>query len=197
VRRKPALFLDRDGVILEEAHYLSDPDQVRLMAGAAEALARVRRAGVPVVVVTNQSGVARGYFPENRVAAVHVRLNEILAPCGAEVDRFYFCPHHPKEGIGSYRLACECRKPAPGMLLRAAAELHLDLSRSFMVGDKICDVQAGARAGCRTILVRTGYGDDHARNVHLAEHGLAFMAQDLAQAVDFCLPQLTESRPSA
>src|SRR4051794_9602805 len=129
---RPAVFLDRDGVLIEEAHYLADPARVRPIPGAAEGIHRLNRLGIPVVVVTNQAGVARGLFPEERVREVHDRLAGLLARAGAHVDRFYYCPHHPTAGVGPYRVECACRKPRPGMLLRAAAELGLDLGRSYL-----------------------------------------------------------------
>ena len=144
---RPAVFLDRDGTIIEDAHHLSHVDQVRLIPGAGEAVRRLNEHGLPVVVVTNQSGVARGFFPESLVADVYARLRELLAEQGAHVDGHYHCPHHPTEGSGRYTRDCECRKPKPGMLLAAARELSLDLSRSWMVGDRLTDPQAGAAAG--------------------------------------------------
>lgn len=155
---REAVFLDRDGTIIEEVHYLSSPEQVRLIPGAADAVRRFNNAGVLVVVVTNQAGVARGYFPESRVSEVHAHLSALLAERGAHIDAYYHCPHHPTEGVGEYRVACDCRKPKPGLLLTAARELDIDLSRSWMIGDKPCDAEAGAAAGCRTMLVRTGHG---------------------------------------
>jgi D-glycero-D-manno-heptose 1,7-bisphosphate phosphatase len=155
---REAVFLDRDGTVIEEVCYLADPAQVKLIPGAAEAIRRLNEAGVLVVLVTNQSGVARGYFPESRVRDVHARLAELLAECGAKIDASYYCPHHPTESVGHYRIACECRKPKPGLLLAAARELGIDLAQSWMIGDKPCDAEAGTAAGCRTILVRTGHG---------------------------------------
>lgn len=155
---RDAVFLDRDGTLIEEVHYLSRPEQVKLIPGAADAVRRLNDLGVLVVVVTNQAGVARGYFPEGRVAEVHAHLAALLAEQGAKVDAFYFCPHHPTEGAGKYRIECDCRKPRPGMLLAAARDLDLDLSRSWMIGDKPCDAAAGRAAGCRSVLVRTGHG---------------------------------------
>jgi D-glycero-D-manno-heptose 1,7-bisphosphate phosphatase len=155
---RPAVFLDRDGTLIEEVNYLAHPDQVRLLPGAAEAVARLNGLGIPVVVVTNQAGVARGYFPASRVAEVHARLDALLRADGARIDGYYVCPHHPTAGVGAYRIDCACRKPSPGLLRRAAAELGLDLGRSCMIGDKGSDLEAGARAGCRPVLVRTGYG---------------------------------------
>ena len=157
---REAVFLDRDGTIIEEVNYLSSPEQVCLIPGAADAVRRLNDAGVLVVVVTNQAGVARGYFPESRVGEVHAHLSTLLAAHGARIDAYYHCPHHPTEGVGEYRVACDCRKPKPGLLLTAARELDIDLSGSWMIGDKLCDAEAGATAGCRTLLVRTGHGRD-------------------------------------
>jgi D-glycero-D-manno-heptose 1,7-bisphosphate phosphatase len=187
---RPALFLDRDGVVIEEVDYLSHPGQVVLIRGAAQAIALVNRHAIPVIVATNQAGVARGYFPESNVALVHEHLNQLLAAHGAHIDRYYYCPHHPTEGVGSYARACACRKPQPGMLLKAAAQLHLDLEKSWLVGDKLSDLQAGIAAGCQTILVETGYGRAHSQL--LEQHGLKNirLAKDLAQAVDVCLVNL-------
>ncbi len=125
---RPAVFLDRDGVLIEDVHYLKNPEQVRLTPGAGPAVARLNAEGLPVVVVTNQSGVARGYFSETAVAEAHRRLDELLAEHGARVDRYYHCPHHPGGTVAAYRVACECRKPRPGMLLRAAPNWALTLT---------------------------------------------------------------------
>jgi D-glycero-D-manno-heptose 1,7-bisphosphate phosphatase len=187
---RPALFLDRDGVIVDEAEYLADPYQLRLLSGSAEAIAEVNREGVPVIVVTNQSGVARGYFPESRVTEIHQRLDELLKGQGAHITRYYYCPHHPTEGQSAYRVDCQCRKPRPGMLLQAARELSLQLDESFMVGDKLSDLKAGAGAGCRTILVRTGYGRTLAETLKPQGLNPDVIADDLREAIRFCLPRL-------
>jgi D-glycero-D-manno-heptose 1,7-bisphosphate phosphatase len=195
MRAQPAVFLDRDGVIIDEVNYLSGPEQVRLIPGAAEAIARLNQRGIPVVVVTNQSGVARGLFPEEGVAAVHEYLSGLLAAAGAHVSRYYYCPHHPTAGRGAYGIDCLCRKPRPGMLLRAAAEMGLDLGRSFLVGDKRSDLEAGARAGARTILVRTGYGQFLAEATLDCERlRLAAVTADLAEAVQQCLARMDGPR---
>jgi D-glycero-D-manno-heptose 1,7-bisphosphate phosphatase len=192
-----ALFLDRDGVLIEEAPYISSPEQVRLLPGVGEAVARVNRAGVPVIVVTNQSGIARGLFTEADLHAIHRRLDELLARWGAHIDRYYYCPHHPEMGPPEYRRACTCRKPAPGMLLQAAQDFGLDLTKSFLVGDRLTDAQAGMAAGCRTILLRPQ------RTPHWNEPGevipvrLALIADNLVQAVEFCLPYLMHYRVQA
>ena len=170
---REAVFLDRDGTLIEEVHYLSAPEQVRLIPGAADAVRRLNEAGVLVVVVTNQAGVARGYFPESRIADVHAHLSALLAEHGAHIDAYYYCSHHPTEGTGAYRVTCECRKPKPGLLLTAAREWDIDLARSWMIGDKLCDAEAGAAAGCHTMLVRTGHGTN-----------LPGAAPDLAAAIE-------------
>jgi D-glycero-D-manno-heptose 1,7-bisphosphate phosphatase len=182
-----ALFLDRDGTIIEEAEYLASPEQVRLIPGAAEAIARLNALGIPVVVVTNQSGVARGYFSEAQVAEVHAHLDWLLAKSSAHIDRYYVCPHHPREGVSAYRRDCDCRKPQPGLLLRAAAEMHLELGKSCVIGDKLTDLDAGARAGCRTILVRTGYGVSHEEEARTRDVRLLGVADSLAEAVELWL----------
>jgi D-glycero-D-manno-heptose 1,7-bisphosphate phosphatase len=153
---RPAIFLDRDGVIVEDVDALLRPDQLALMPGAAEAVRRAEASGRAVVVVTNQPVVARGLVDEDGVRAVHEALDAMLRARGARVDAFYFCPHHPRATIERYRVACDCRKPRPGLLTRAASELGLDLGASVMVGDRLSDVTAGARAGCKTVLVTTG-----------------------------------------
>jgi D-glycero-D-manno-heptose 1,7-bisphosphate phosphatase len=179
-----AVFLDRDGTVIEEVDYLASPDEVRLIPGAADAIARLNALRVPVVIVTNQAGVARGYFPESRVAEVHARLDQLLAARSAHVDRYYVCPHHPREGTAPYLRECDCRKPRPGMLLRAAAELRLDLSSSCLIGDKLSDLEAGAGAGCHTILVRTGYGVRHEREAVARNPRLLAVVESLSGAVE-------------
>lgn len=175
---RPAVFLDRDGTLNEEVDYLSDPDQLFLIPGAAAAVAKLNARGIPVVVVTNQSGIGRGRYGWRDFAAVMTRMETLLAQEQARVDAVYAAPHHAK-GLGEYAVADHPdRKPNPGMLLKAAAEHGLDLSHSWMVGDKALDLEAGRRAGCRVALVRTGYG--HA----VDPTGADLVAADLAEAVD-------------
>lgn len=185
-----AIFLDRDGTVNEERHYLFDPELVALTEGIGPAIQSANLAGFLVVVVTNQSGVARGFYSLDDVAAVHRRIAELLALAGARVDRFYCCPHHPAEGIGEYLLDCDCRKPKPGMLLQAARELGIQLQESFLIGDYRTDLEAGAAAGCRTILVRTGHGGgveipsedwDSLRMLGVARNAAEAIARVLAQ----------------
>ncbi|MEW6516989.1 MAG: HAD family hydrolase [candidate division FCPU426 bacterium] len=155
---KPAVFLDRDGTIIQEAEYLADPAGVVLLPGAAEGIRLLRQEGFAAVVVSNQSGVARGYFDEATVRRVNARLEELLAAAGAGLDGVYYCPHYPQGSVAAYARACDCRKPAPGMLLAAARDLGLDLAKSWVVGDKASDIEFGAKQGLKTILVLTGYG---------------------------------------
>ncbi len=151
-----AVFVDKDGTLVEDVPYNVDPRRIRLLPNAVEGLRRLHRAGYRVFVVTNQSGVARGYFREEALAAVEGRLRELLAAADVPLAGFYYCPHHPEGVVPAYARACTCRKPAPGMLLRAAREHGIDLARSWMIGDILHDVETGRRAGCRTVLVDTG-----------------------------------------
>lgn len=153
-----AVFLDRDGTVTEEVGHLHRLDQLRLIGRALEAIRRFNTAGFQVILVTNQSVVARGYLAEAALEEIHAALAATLRCGGARLDAIYYCPHHPTEGVGPYRRACHCRKPQPGMLQQAAADRGINLRRSFVVGDKVSDLDAGRAAGCRTVLVRTGYG---------------------------------------
>jgi D-glycero-D-manno-heptose 1,7-bisphosphate phosphatase len=157
VRR--AVFLDRDGTIIEERGYLGRLDLIAPFPYTADALVRLRGAGYLVVVVTNQAGVARGYYSEAFVTEAHHHLDALLAPEGAAPDAYYYCPHHPEGVVEGYRAVCRCRKPAPGMVEQAARDWDIDVSRSFVVGDKWLDVGLANQAGARGILVRTGYGE--------------------------------------
>ncbi len=144
--------------MIEEAGYLDRLERLIFFPYAIDAVRLLNRAGFPVVVVTNQAGIARGIFKESFVAAAHQHIRERLAAAGARVDGFYYCPHHPEAVVEEFRQVCDCRKPQPGMLTRAAADLDLALDRSFVVGDRWHDLEAGQRVGARTLLVRTGYG---------------------------------------
>jgi D-glycero-D-manno-heptose 1,7-bisphosphate phosphatase len=156
VRR--AVLLDRDGTVCEEVGYIDDIDRVRLIDGSAEAIRMANRAELQTVIVTNQAGVARGLLTEDLVGETHDRIRELLAEADARLDGIYYCPHHPDVGGERYRKACDCRKPAAGMLLRARDEMGIDLESSYVVGDSIRDVEAGGRVGATTVLVLTGHG---------------------------------------
>ncbi len=154
---KPAVFLDRDGTINMEKDYLYKIEELELIPGTKEAIRLLNQAGFLVIVVTNQSGIARGFYCEDDLKQLHQYLDGLLLSAGARVAGWYYCPHHTA-GKSPYNIICECRKPLPGMLLQAAREHSIDLSASWMVGDKLADIEAGLAAGCQPILVRTGYG---------------------------------------
>lgn len=157
---KRAVFLDRDGVLNEDVHLLTRPEELRLLPGVPEALARLDAAGFLLLVVTNQTVVARGLCTEQDVASVHERLQAmVMAAGGPSIAGWYVCPHHPSATLPGYRQVCDCRKPAPGLLLRGAEEHGVSMADSFLVGDRPTDLLAGVRAGCRTVLVLTGRHD--------------------------------------
>jgi len=176
---KGAAFLDRDGVINDNV-FVNDPDDLVLLPGAEKAIARLNRAGIPVVVVTNQGGLAMGYLTESTLAEIHAKLANLLAEDGAHVDAIYYCPHMPNAMVAAYRQQCSCRKPEIGMLERARDDLGVDLSASVLVGDSTSDILAGIRAGCRTILVRTGFGGADGKVSAQPDE----VADDIADAVD-------------
>src|SRR5262249_6834014 len=149
---------DRDGTVSDEVGYLNHIERLRIYPFSAPAILKLNQAGFATVLVTNQSGVARGFFPEELVAEVHAELERELGVAGAHLDAIYYCPHHPDGKVDAYRRDCECRKPRLGMIDRAARELSLDLSRSFVVGDRYLDMELGFRSGACPVLVMTGYG---------------------------------------
>jgi D-glycero-D-manno-heptose 1,7-bisphosphate phosphatase len=180
---RPAVFLDRDGTIAEEVGYLNHASRFRMFPFVAAAIQRLNQAELPIIVVTNQSGVGRGYFPESLVHAVNELMAKQIAEAGAKIDAIYYCPHTSAEN-------CSCRKPKTGMLDRAAREHALDLHRSFVVGDRYGDIELARNAGARSVLVRTGYGEGE-----LAWHAEKwpvqpdFVGEDLSQAADWILRQ--------
>jgi D-glycero-D-manno-heptose 1,7-bisphosphate phosphatase len=178
---RPAAFLDRDGTVIDEVNYLARPDQVRVLEGARESLLELRQAGYALVLVTNQAGVARGYFPESAIPSVHAHLEALL---GLRFDDIRWCPHHPDGVVPELSVRCACRKPAPGMLLAARDALGLDLSRSFVVGDKASDLEAGRALDLPGWLVRTGHG--RAEEADAARAGWPVL-DDLRAVVDVVL----------
>ncbi len=183
-----AVFLDRDGTVNEEVGYLRDLKHLRLIPGAGAAIRKLNDAGILVVLVTNQSGVARGYFPESLVHEAHALLRQMLGGDGARIDGIYFCPHHPTAGSTAYTKECDCRKPGTGLIDRAARDLTIDVKQSYVVGDKWSDVELGQRAGARTILVMSGFaGDDpgNRRPLHIADPD--FIAHTITDAVAWIL----------
>ncbi len=183
----PAVFLDRDGTINEEVDFPDRLSQIRVFPEVAPAIRGFNEAGLKVVVITNQSGVGRGYFPLSFVHEVHQYLNERLAGGGAHLDGLYVCPHHPDEG-------CPCRKPKPELLLRAARELDLDLARSYLVGDRYLDIETAANAGVKGILVLTGYGRgeyESFRGSRTAQP--AHVAENLREAAEWIIEDMKMS----
>lgn len=155
---RPAVFLDRDGTLIEERGYIDRLDLLAVFPWTPDALRLLRRAGFEIVVITNQSAIGRGVIDEPFLHEVHALLDRHLAPAGAVPDAYYYCPHHPDAAIERYRTVCRCRKPGPGLIEQACRERQLDPQRSFMVGDRWLDVMAGRAAGCRTVRVLTGHG---------------------------------------
>jgi D-glycero-D-manno-heptose 1,7-bisphosphate phosphatase len=181
-----AVFLDRDGVIIEDTNLLTKTSEIRVLPGVPEALNRLRNAGFRLIVVSNQPVVARGLATEADVERINGEINHQLATGnGVALDQFYFCPHHPKATLPAYRVNCDCRKPQPGLILQGAKDHHLDLSSSFMVGDRITDIIAGAKAGCRTIMVQTGQ--------HAAEPIQTAEPIDISIRPDWTCTDLTEA----
>jgi D-glycero-D-manno-heptose 1,7-bisphosphate phosphatase len=185
---RPAVFLDRDGTLIEEAGYLDRLERMVFFPYTVDAVRTLNRAGFAVVVVTNQAGIARGIVKEPFVAEAHRAISERLAAGGAHVDGYYYCPHYKTGVVAEYVRACDCRKPGPGMLRTAAADLDLDLSRSFAVGDRWHDVGAAHAVGARGVLVRTGLG---CRDAERPEPGTEADAivDTLADAVAWILDQ--------
>ena len=186
---RKTVFLDRDGTMNEEVNYLYRPEDLKLIPGVPQAVRQLNEAGFRVVVVTNQAGVARGYYGEEDVKLLHQYLNELLGTKGAHVDAFYYCPHHPEHGIGRYKQECSCRKPGIGMFETADRDCLVDRAKSFMVGDKLIDTEAGHRFGIRSILVGTGYGAGIRRQEAERENpeetpGYDWYAEDLKAAAD-------------
>ena len=155
---RKTVFLDRDGTINVEKNYLYRPEEFEFIPKVPEAIARLNNAGYLVIVVSNQAGVARGYYSENDVIKLHQYVNEQLSKYKAHIDGFYYCPHHPDAGIGKYKMKCHCRKPETGLFENACEDFDVDIEESWMIGDNVGDIKAGNNFHLKTILVRTGYG---------------------------------------
>ncbi|RPH86078.1 MAG: HAD family hydrolase [Deltaproteobacteria bacterium] len=191
MKEKTAIFLDRDGTINDEVGYLDSADKLRIIPAAFEAVRLINASGMKAVVITNQAGVAKGLFTEEFVRKINGQIQSALLVQGALIDRFYFCPHHPTEGIDPYRLICDCRKPEPGLLHQAAADLNIDLARSYVIGDRLRDVETAHRAGAKGVLVMTGHGQDlmqdagpdRANELNQPD----YVAQDILEAVHWIL----------
>ena len=194
MKKNTAVFLDRDGTINEEVGYLDSLDKFKVIPSAYEAIRLINESGMRVVVISNQAGVARGFFTEDFVKITHEHLESVLRKKGAYIDNFYYCPHHPTEGIEPYRQVCNCRKPASGMLLQAAQDFNIDLTRSYLVGDRFNDIEAGKKIGVRGILVKTGFGQsllqDDGPDEATPENKPDFIAADILEAVKWILFQV-------
>lgn len=180
MKKRRALFLDRDGTLVHPRHYPSRPDQLLLYDNIGEKLQALQQMGFALVVITNQSGIARGYFTEADLESMHNHLRTQLKPWNVHLDGIYYCPHHPEGVIRELAIVCECRKPRPGMLQRAARELEIDLNMSWFLGDILDDIEAGNRAGCHSILVDLGTENLPATGYRCP----TFVAHDTAHALD-------------
>jgi len=185
---RPAVFLDRDGTINEQMGYINHISRFHLLPRAAQAILLLNQREIPVVVISNQSGLARGYFPESLIAEVHEKMTGELALAGAHVDGIYVCPHHPEAKEERFRLACDCRKPKPGLFVRAAADLGVDLAGSYVVGDRWSDLKAAATVGAKGVLVLTGYGRGDYEYIGPGQAiQPTHVAEDLYEAVEWIL----------
>ncbi|HDS05767.1 MAG TPA: HAD family hydrolase [Deltaproteobacteria bacterium] len=191
MKKHRAIFLDRDGTINEEVGYLDDLAKLKIIPAAFEAVRLINGAKMKVVVITNQAGVARGLFSEDFVKTANKFLHAEFLKENALIDAFYYCPHHPTEGIGSYRRECDCRKPAAGMLLQAAREMNIDLTQSYIIGDRYNDMEAGKKAGVKGILVKTGFGQsllqDDGPDKLTSDNQPDFIVADILEAVRWIL----------
>jgi D-glycero-D-manno-heptose 1,7-bisphosphate phosphatase len=160
-----AVFLDRDGTIIEDTGYVSSPEQVKFLPGAIEAIKMLSDAGYKIIIISNQSGVARGLITEDMLQTIDKLIHRTILNGGAHVDGSYYCPHHPEHGVYPYRQACECRKPHTGLIKKAVKEHNLDLARSLMVGDHATDIETAERAGIKSVFVMTGHGEEEKKSL--------------------------------
>lgn len=180
-----AIFLDKDGTVIKDVPYNVDPDKVTLLRGTAAGLQQLQSAGYLLIMVTNQAGVARGYFTEAELPAVKYKLQELLEPSNIRLDGFYYCPNHPEGTVTPYNVSCDNRKPMPGMLLQAAQDHQIDLNASWMIGDILHDVEAGNRAGCRSILINNGGETEWLKDNEYREP--EYICADLVEAAGYIL----------
>lgn len=183
-----AIFIDRDGTLNEDVGYISDPEEFRLFDFAPEAVRLINNSGFLVIVLTNQSGIARGFLTEEILGRLHDKMESELAHRGARIDRIYFCPHHPEIGEPPYKVDCDCRKPKSGLILQAAREMDVNLKKSYVVGDRYRDMETGQAVGATGVLVLTGFGSEEARTppanrLQQPEH----VAENLVEAVRWIL----------
>jgi D-glycero-D-manno-heptose 1,7-bisphosphate phosphatase len=184
---QPAVFLDRDGTMIHDVGYLSRHEDVRWYPASLDAIRLLTRAGFLVCVTTNQGGIGLGFYTEAFLRSVHTQMDDTVRASGGRIGGWYFCPHHPNARIEPLRVACDCRKPGPGMIRQARSEHAIDLSRSFVVGDKIADVGLGAGVGAQSILVKTGYGQATLSRYGGDPPGAAYVAEELMDAAEWIL----------
>ena len=196
--KQRAVFIDRDGTLSEEVGYINHPTRFRLFPYSAAAIRHLNESGWLAIVTTNQAGVARGYFSEDMIATVHAGMTRDLETSGASLDAIYYCSHHPSVGEPPYRLDCECRKPKPGLITRAAAEFAIDLSESWMVGDRYSDIEVARNAGVHSAFVLSGYGRGEWENQRSTwKHQPDLVAENLLQAVEAIVRQTSAGKASA
>lgn len=183
MKKRKAVFLDRDGTIVAHEPYLSSPDQLKLLPNATRGIRRFKEYGYLIIVVTNQSGIARGFFGEKHLMLIHKKLQSMLQNEGVEIDDIYYCPHHTEGVVEQYKIDCDCRKPKPGMLLDAARKHHIDLPHSLMIGDSETDMMAGKNAGCRCVLIRNN-GVDETSAAPMTDTD--YIVKDLLEAARLC-----------
>jgi len=189
-----AVFIDRDGTLNEEVNYLSQAEKVRILPNAIEGIKLLKEAGFKIIVISNQSGVARGYFTEEDVQLINSKINELIMQSGANIDGFYYCPHHPEGAVDKYRRVCQCRKPESSLFLQAAAQKNIDIKKSFIVGDKLSDIQMSESLGARAILLLTGYGPQEREKYCSESHfTLHYIAEDLLDVARWILQQTKEN----
>jgi D-glycero-D-manno-heptose 1,7-bisphosphate phosphatase len=182
--KSKAVFLDRDGTIIEDSGYINSPEQIKFIPGSIEAIRKLNDAGYKVVIISNQAGIARGLLTEDMLQTIDKIIHRQILSGGGHIDASYYCPHHPEHGAYPYKQVCECRKPHPGLIKRAVRDQALELAGSFMVGDKPSDVETGQRAGVKTVFVRTGHGREEEKKLkEKPDHS----ADNLAEAVRWIL----------
>ncbi len=187
--KQPAVFIDRDGTINEQLGYINHESRFVIFPFVAEAVKRLNDNGFLAIVVTNQSGIGRGYYPEDLVIAPHERLKDHLEEKGARLDRIYYCPHHPHAELETFREDCHCRKPRTGLIDQALKDFDIDMTRSYVVGDRYVDIDFAGRAGLKGVLVKTGYGRGEIEYKSDDNPKPAYMAEDLLEAVTWILEQ--------
>lgn len=184
INKSKACFLDRDGALIEEKIYLSSISDVCIFPETYDALKLLKEDGFKIIVVTNQAGVAKGFYDESTIPQIHKEIDRQFALAGVKVDAYYYCPHHPKGKVQEYAIKCDCRKPSPGMILKAVKDFDIDLTKSFLIGDKMSDIGAAENAGCAGILVKTGHGKEH---IDRAQKEGIIVKENILEAVKYYL----------